>query len=930
MIRIKKLSLTISNNQILKNINIDFSEKGLIGICGPSGCGKSSLLNCISGITAHEGEIYAGEKCVSHMSEDEKTIFRLTNFGFIFQNFNLFETETVENNIALPYLCGHESDSGVVTQRCLDVLTLCKIRHLKTKKVNTLSGGEKQRVAIARSIINQPRFLLADEPTAQLDSKNAQYIYELLQTISNKCLIIVVSHDLDLLRKYCHQIIQMNDGKIISISNNVFDSANQNLLLPKNELFVKNRLPFSFIRSHTKMCKKEKKWRSILLHFIISLGLSCVGVSFLVTSIVSSTINDEYGSLIGNYDIFAIKKLSNHTLNTRYSLNYEETSTIYHRYSDSVYDIGAAYLNDFDLHFVDNDQFAVANSTYRTPIDNLYSKHINDFLWLDLFPNLTIYPSRPKELTNDQVVLGLTISNIRNICYSLRIARNVESLSDYLLFSNLYIYLDVANSNWQYSDQQIFEVVGFVLETDEHIYHYNHLWNEYIFEKLLSFPSTDQIDGNVFYPWTLRKIYYFECQQNVDLVLTDAANDEECDIAQFDLATAKIFPTIQDKKILSSRMLVYYNTSFSFLPRISDYILALDSNIISCIFAVDAVYQMFPSALMLGFTTHTFFSFSSSLLDEVVDFNTNLNEEANLSYKLPSGVIEGHYTKTSDNGLRFNSIVNRELIVGSPPNSLDEIVVSTSLLRYLGMKEDELPHQELQIARQANSQSENSSNYINYAYTSLKVCGVVQDDNLAIYHQPAWMIHFFQTRFEMSIFNLNITGFALEIKNSGAIMSVINKIKKAFPDCEIYNPMQEIRNNVSKICSYVEIGTIGLSGMTLFIAFLLIILSLNLYYFDRRKDIGLLLCLGVRLKQAFKLPIYYVLNISFVSLFVSIFQMSVIKTVFFFSSKIPILSFDFLFSILVMFAICIFICFISLFCYLSKFRKISVVESLQQ
>lgn len=930
MIKIKNLSLSINGNQILENISIDLPERGLIGICGPSGCGKSSFLNCISGISAHKGEIYIGEKCISHMSEDEKSIFRLTNFGFIFQNFNLFETETVENNIALPYSCAHESNVRITEQRCLDVLTSCKIRHLRAKRVRALSGGEKQRVAIARSIINQPHILLADEPTAQLDSKNAQHIFELLQTISNKCLIIVVSHDLDQLEKYCHQIIKMDDGKIISISNNAINASNQNLLLPKNKLFLKNRLPFSFIYSHTKSCKKEKKWRSILLHFIISLGLSCIGISFLVTSIVSSTINEEYGSLIGNYDIFALKKSSNHSQNIRYSLNYEETTTIYHRYSDNIYDIGTAYLNDFDLHFADVDQFAVASSTYRTSIDNLYAKHINDFLWLDLFPNLTIYPFRPQKLENDQIVLGLTISNIRNICYSLRIARSVESLSNYLLSSNLYVYLDVANSNWQYSDQQIFEVAGFALENNEHIYHYNHFWNEYVFETLLSFPVTDQINGNIFYPWTLRKIYYFECQQNVDSMLIETANDEGCDVAQFDLANEKIFPTIQDKKVLSTRMLAYYNTSSSFLPRISEYILSLDSNISSCIFSVNCAYQMFPSALMLGFATHMFFSFSSSLLDETVDFNSNLNEEVNLSYKLPIGVVEGHYTKTSDNGLRFNSIINQKLIVGSLPTSLDEIVVSTSLLRYLGMEEDKIPHEELKMARQANMQGDNSMNYVNYDYASLKVCGIIRDDNLAIYHQPSWMVHFFQTRFGISIFELNITGFAIEIKNIKSVETIVNKIQKAFPDCEIYNPMQEIRNNVSTICSYVEIGTIGLSAMTLFIAFLLIVLSLNLYFFDRRKDIGLLLCLGVRLKQAFKLPFYYVFNIVFVSLLVSIFQILLAKITFFFSSNIPIFSIDFLLSILVMFIICTLICFISLSFYLSRFRKISIVESLQQ
>ena len=193
---------------ILDNITLDFFSKGLVFILGASGSGKSTLLNIISGnLKCDTGEIFVDDLCISKFNDEQLNSYRGMVIGTIFQDYNLIDYMNVWDNIMLGF------DSGLSINEINLLLKKLNIYEKRFIKVSKLSGGEKQRVAIIRALINNPDIILADEPTGSLDSENAIGVMEILKEISNDKLVIVVSHDTNLANNYATQIINIKDGK---------------------------------------------------------------------------------------------------------------------------------------------------------------------------------------------------------------------------------------------------------------------------------------------------------------------------------------------------------------------------------------------------------------------------------------------------------------------------------------------------------------------------------------------------------------------------------------------------------------------------------------------------------------------------------------------------------------------------------------------
>ena len=201
----------------LNDVSITFPDVGLVGIIGKSGCGKSTLLNLISLLDKPtRGEILINGKSTKHFKRKQIERLRRQEIGIIFQNYNLLDDQDVVYNISLPLMINgysyKEADAKALS--LLESISLPK--DLYHQKVNKLSGGEKQRVAILRGIITSPSILLCDEPTGALDSDNSILIMEMLKKISKKVLVIVVSHNESLLLSMSDYIVRMKDGKITS------------------------------------------------------------------------------------------------------------------------------------------------------------------------------------------------------------------------------------------------------------------------------------------------------------------------------------------------------------------------------------------------------------------------------------------------------------------------------------------------------------------------------------------------------------------------------------------------------------------------------------------------------------------------------------------------------------------------------------------
>lgn len=191
-------------------------EKGeFVGVMGASGSGKTTLLNMLSTIdSVTAGHIYYENLDITELSENDLSEFRKKNLGFVFQEYNLLDTLTIEENILLAMtLLGRGKKE--LLERCREMLRLLGIEDVKTKFPYQVSGGQKQRCACARALINHPRLLLADEPTGALDSHSSQTLLETFTDMNGKlqATIFMVTHDA-FSASYCGRILFLKDGRI--------------------------------------------------------------------------------------------------------------------------------------------------------------------------------------------------------------------------------------------------------------------------------------------------------------------------------------------------------------------------------------------------------------------------------------------------------------------------------------------------------------------------------------------------------------------------------------------------------------------------------------------------------------------------------------------------------------------------------------------
>jgi putative ABC transport system ATP-binding protein len=201
----------------LQNVTLSFEPGTLTLLMGPSGSGKTTLLSLLGCLLAPDsGAIYLNGVEVSRLNESQRTAIRRRNIGFIFQAFRLFRSlSAIENVEIAAEISGREgaTGQGATARKLLSDLGLTDKIHLKP---NALSGGEKQRVAIARALVRSPQVLLADEPTASLDSQAGRQIFEILYrlAVEEKKTVVVVSHD-PRWESFAHRVAQLRDGQVI-------------------------------------------------------------------------------------------------------------------------------------------------------------------------------------------------------------------------------------------------------------------------------------------------------------------------------------------------------------------------------------------------------------------------------------------------------------------------------------------------------------------------------------------------------------------------------------------------------------------------------------------------------------------------------------------------------------------------------------------
>ena len=935
MIKITNLTKKYDTRTVLKSLTHQFPEKGISIIYGPSGSGKTTLLNCIAGLTSFYGSIQVNHQNIETLNDNDLSRLRLSSYGFIFQDFKLFETETVLSNLLFPLETLYSMPKKQKLRKCRDLLMLVGLENKEKQIVNRLSGGEKQRVAIARALINDPSVLLADEPTGALDEQNGIEIMNIIKKVSQKALVIIVSHDQSLTRKYADEIIEMDDGLIISIEEqDQFQESKHSLPVLNNGIpNNKMKIPDNFLIKHTFHTMKQKKLRTGLCYTMTSLGLIGVGLAFALSSTIANNIKQAYREVVDENSIIISLKDKNSSIQGQYAANYYEVSDIKQTYPEYIDDIGVTYYCNFEKFFADINSLVIVKEYRYSPIPGYSARHINEFEWIEDIDS-TIYPKTINKLENDEIILGLDYAALRDVCFELQIERTVTSLSNYLMEKELNLYFDFQNDEWEYADQQLLRVKGFTLEREQKIYHSNHLWNEYMFEECMRFPVNDAISVKDYEPWVMKKIYYLKSKDNRDKLLNLLLEEKEMDKYLFEIANETYYPWLYYNKKMEerNRILVFTNTIAHIPNWHIDYFMKNDDNLTSPIFGNSGGYLIYPEALMIGFAKTMYFSTNENQIYEIVDKHTSKNKDGFYEEDMPDGVTSGNYAKSLQNGVKFEVFSEKYSYIGRKPESLNEIAVSRVFANNCHTNNlDETVF----VATAKKELITNEGGLISdYQIVPLKIVAIVDSSKNLIYHEKNWTSLFYQCKVGISAYELQTSTMSFSLKNPKEINKSLSLFKKGFPDYDAINPLSDINDSVDTVCFYITIVLIVFSFVATLIAVLLLTICNYLYILEGKKEIALARCLGVNKKESKK----FVYCHSLIQCVISFIVASVELLVFSILANVEVgkaLSLSFNFSLnplafLPMLGLALIIAFSSSFIMSRRINRINPIEALKQ
>lgn len=592
---------------ILDNINVSFNDTGMVFILGKSGSGKSTLLNIIAGnLRSDTGDVFIGNRKINELSTGELDNYRNSVVGYIYQDYNLIEYMKVIDNIKIGYTFENDKEKTDLLLKQLDIYGK------KDMKVSKLSGGEKQRVAIARSLVNDPKIILADEPTGALDSENGIKIMEILKRISKNKLVIVVSHDKILADKYGDRIINLKDGKIINDSGKNVDTneiVNDKIVIKKGKFRRKNIWKLSI--SHLWL----KKGRSLMTMISISLGI----VSMMLVLCIASNFNKELNDL--ERDVVSVFPIS--IKNGEYLEEVDNENNNTNMNKDKIYiKNDNKYINKISYEYIDY------LKSLDIPLDIVYSYDkeiplISDNYKLVDKKYLMGIPSNKYMEDNYEILFGKLPSNKFELLIKLdkdnmidKDITNYFNLDDYISYDKMigrkirmiindnyyknngdYFYID-NDYEKLYKDSEIeLTIVGIVREKEENIGGSFIYYDDEIMKDILKINMNSEIVNNQ------RDNDYNVLGINIskDDMLSYLGGDDLP--SQIDIYVDSIY----DKELLIKKLdnynkqydkVIYEDTMANNIKIVKDFI-----NIISVVLIIFSIVAIVISSLMIGILT---------------------------------------------------------------------------------------------------------------------------------------------------------------------------------------------------------------------------------------------------------------------------------------------------------------------------------------
>ena len=498
-----------SDEAVLDDINLTFNRDEFVSILGCSGAGKSTLLNIIGGLDCKtSGKLLINGKDIYKYNDSNLDYYRKNNVGFIFQNYNLIEHLTVYENVMLPLLLTNSKNKH---KRVLKMLDKVGLKDKKDSKICDLSGGQKQRAAISRALINNPDIILADEPTGALDYKTGYEIMNLIKKLSKNKLVIMVTHNKVLAKKYSSRIIYLDKGHVISDTNpskkkKIYFNMKNN----GRNLSIKNALLYSI-----KTIKAKRK-SFLLTSLASSIGLILVALIISVSNGLKKEMNSYEKNVLSSVPIIIpsvktkISDKSKIPKNKLYSYDYKEESKI-----NPINDDFVKYINKMktklscDINYSRNLKFNILTEDYNL-LDNVEFSQMPSIKYIK--KNYTLLAGSYPKNKNELMLVADQKNRIdKNILDALKFNGDVN-VSDifkkkmklifnddfYIKKDNVYFINKDYESVYKGKNNVALKIVGIIrLTKDEEESYKNDLANEKSSLAYLSNLADDVINKNI-------------------------------------------------------------------------------------------------------------------------------------------------------------------------------------------------------------------------------------------------------------------------------------------------------------------------------------------------------------------------------------------------------------------------------------------------
>lgn len=735
MIKIRRLIYTKEKQNILNIKSLAFTHAGLYVILGDSGSGKTTLLHAISGfLSSYDGDVIVDNRNVNKMDEEEHAQLLRTKVSVAFQHSVFINDLTVHENIGLVLDSFHEQNSSRNKKVVEDIAQNLGITSLLDKKVRVLSGGEKARVNVARTLIRNTSIYLFDEPTAMLDETNNLLIMNLLKEKSKTAIVIVVTHDTKLAEQFADKVITLAYGEVVSeeeINNlpNKVLGRRSNINLNKNSEKISSSL--------------FKTWRkrNFIASFSANFGLTGIGLTILLVSSLNTKLISAMKGTFNEHTTFAASNVHPDT-NVIKTLDESDELHLTRNYNFSL---GSFFLTDFDDVFTAVNEVKFYHNNYRHVLPSFHANLFNEVLFFEEIEDST-FPYIG-QLASDEVVLDLPIDDFRVLltAFNLPYKNNASDLGYYLEHNDVNIILNVANYDWGYFDEQIFRLKAVRLKSNARVIAQDFKFAEQLFiqkMKLLSSTSLTKVEE---YPWVLKKLA-FVFTKNRDKILFQT---EKFPSYIFQTANRTYFRALNEQKFLHNRVLV-----FKAPPKFYDVFEFIKKNEIRENYLYTTPYFTFLEELLLiGFSMNFFVSNDAILLAQVAREDILNKETSHVQLTVPDNVINLSMQNSGFGSLSFKSIDNSL--------KLDEIVISSAAALKIFGKED-IRNEVLHVQALTEITNKDALYDKHYEALALKVVGITPNENVAFYHHPLWFYLLFKDVFNISPFGYKINGVVID------------------------------------------------------------------------------------------------------------------------------------------------------------------------